>query len=354
MRIPHRPSLAIAAATAAVAVTAPAAVFAHGERPRGRDDAPTRTAPALPGTIALPNAYQPEGIASDGKQLYVGSIPTGAVYRADLRTGVGAILVPGRAGRAAIGLKVSGGKIVVAGGTTGRAFIYNARTGADVAEVPLTTGNSFINDVAIAKCDAYFTDSRQPQLYRVELGGKSRGHDDGKRGKRLGGGDGHRGKAHGRCRSSVPPTATTVPITGAFQYDDDPATNEANGIVALPHGKRLLVVQSRTGKLFTVDGRSGASVEVPIAGGPLTNGDGLLLKGRWLFVVQNRLNQIAVVKLDRNFAQGEVKQTITNPAFRVPTTLALSRFGLYAVNARFGTPPSPTTDYDVVRVPLGK
>src|SRR5688572_26615675 len=52
-------------------------------------------AKSFPPTIALPNGWQPEGIAvGDGSTFYVGSIPTGAVYRGDLRTGKGATLVP--------------------------------------------------------------------------------------------------------------------------------------------------------------------------------------------------------------------------------------------------------------------
>lgn len=405
MRAPRRHPLSLVAAGAlALAATPTAAALAHGGddgRGHGRhgDHGPKSTTPAptLPETLALPNGWAPEGIAA-GKRgtLYVGSIPTGAVRQLDPRTGTGKTLVPARDGRAAIGLKVAGKQLVVAGGTTGRAFIYDAQTGADVADVPLTTGNSFINDVAITKCGAVFTDSRQPQLYRVTL---ASGHGDrgrhggknqkGRKGTRLGGGGhGHGGgwghvkgctvkpgtptpttpepttpeptatstsvrKTKQRTNGTATPTVATIPITGAFQYDDDPATNEANGIVALPWKNQLLVVQSRTGKLFRVDGSTGVSVEVPITGGPLTNGDGLLLIGRALFVVQNRLNQIAVVKLGRDYASGEVTQTITSPLFRVPTTLAASRFGIYTVNARFGTPATPTTDYDVVRVPLG-
>ena len=371
MRIPHRPSLALVATTTLAAVAAPA-VFAHGDHGKGHHG-PAGTTPVLPTTIALPNGFQPEGVASDGRRLFVGSIPTGAIYRADPKTGQGTVLVPPHDGRAAIGVKVSGKKLVVAGGTTGHAFFYDARTGADLADVTLTTGNAFINDVAIGNGAAWFTDSRQPQLYKVGLGHRHGGWGDDSRGgkrddhrggggegrsaKRLGGSHGHGHDGNDDVVPTSPtasPTATTIPITGAMQYDDDPATNEANGIVAFGHGKQLLVIQSRTGQLFRIDGKTGVSVEVPITGGPLTNGDGLLLVGKTLFVVQNRLNQIAVVKLARDLSGGEVKQTITSPLFRVPTTLALARTGLYAVNARFGTPATPTTDYDVVKVPLTK
>jgi hypothetical protein len=67
--------------------------------------------------------------------------------------------------------------------------------------------------------------------------------------------------------------------------------------------------------------------------------------------VQNRLNQIAVVKLDSQLTEGTITETITSPDFRVPTTIALFGNALYAVNARFGTPPTPDTEYEVVRVP---
>lgn len=401
MRAPRRHPLTLVAVSAlAVAATPTAVVLAHGGDDHGhgrhgdhgpKPTTPVPTTPTFPSTLALPNGWAPEGIAA-GKRgaLYVGSIPTGAVYQLDARTGQGKTLVAPQAGRAAIGLKVAGKHLVVAGGTTGRAFVYDAKTGANVADVPLTTGNAFINDVAITKCGAYFTDSRQPQLYRLTLAsdhGDRRKHGGhGRKGRQFGGGGGGHGHGWGHDKCTVKPgptpttpapttpeptatstrkkttkrtggtatpAVTTIPITGAFQYDDDPATNEANGIVAIGKGKELLVVQSRTGKLFRVNAATGVSVEVPITGGPLTNGDGLLLLGRALFVVQNRLNQIAVVKLARDLSSGQVKQTITSPLFRVPTTLAASRFGLYTVNARFGTPVTPTTDYDVVRVPLG-
>ena len=38
-------------------------------------------AQTFPNRIELPDGFQPEGIAIAGEQFYVGSIPTGAVYR---------------------------------------------------------------------------------------------------------------------------------------------------------------------------------------------------------------------------------------------------------------------------------
>src|SRR5215211_4888158 len=109
---------------------------------------------AFPDVISLPNGFQPEGIAvGRGSTFYVGSIPTGAVYRGDLRTGEGEVLVPAQEGRAAIGLKYDKrtGLLFVAGGPTGFAYIYNGETGENVAAIRLTSAQSFINDVVITR-----------------------------------------------------------------------------------------------------------------------------------------------------------------------------------------------------------
>jgi hypothetical protein len=43
-------------------------------------------------------------------------------------------------------------------------------------------------------------------------------------------------------------------------------------------------------------------------------------------------------------------RTISDEDFDVPTTIARVGKSLYAPNARFTTPPTPDTEYDVVRV----
>jgi len=99
----------------------------------------TAGAATFPDTIRLPDGWQPEGIASGrGTSLYVGSIPTGAVWKGDARTGQGDVLVPGQTGRSAIGIKVDRrNRLFVAGGATGKAFVYSARSGRDLASYQL-------------------------------------------------------------------------------------------------------------------------------------------------------------------------------------------------------------------------
>lgn len=285
-------------------------------------------AKSFPDVIPLPDGFQPEGIASGaGPIFYVGSIPTGDIYRGDFRTGQGELLVDAPAGRSAIGLKYDprSGLLFVAGGATGFAYVYDAETGETVAEIQLSTDPSFINDVVITREAVYFTNSRQPYLYRVEL------------------------ESNGQLPEDV--TARAILLGGEYQFNSAPGAFNANGIAATPDGKTLIIVNSSEGALYSVDAANGVATRIDLGGASVPNGDGILLQGKTLYVVQNRLNQIAVIELNSDLTEGTILETITSSAFRVPTTIA--RFGnsLYAVNARFGTPPTPTTEYEVVRVP---
>jgi hypothetical protein len=273
-----------------------------------------------PERIALPDGFRPEGIASGpGTSVFVGSIPTGRVLEIDTKTGASTEAVPAREGHAAIGLKYDrrADRLFVSGGPTGKAFVYDAGSGAELAAFQLTAAGqpTFINDVVLTRTAAYFTDSMQPVIYAVE-----------------------------RDLSAVRP----IPLTG---FPMTPEENNLNGIEAARHGRVLLAIQTSEGVLWRIDPATGSHVPVDLGGATLTNGDGLLLiSRRTLLVVQNRLNQIAVVKLDRGFRSGRVVSTITHPDFDVPTTVARKRGSLYLPNARFATPPTPETEYWVTRV----
>ena len=67
------------------------------------------------------------------------------------------------------------------------------------------------------------------------------------------------------------------------------------------------------------------------------------------------VSQEVRIPADRNAAKadtrfGEVVGTITDGRFDIPTTVAGFGDALYVVNARFTTPPTPSTPYTVVRV----
>jgi sugar lactone lactonase YvrE len=276
---------------------------------------------SFPETIPLPNGFAPEGIAvGKGDTFYVGSIPTGAVYAGSLRTGTGNVLVPGATGHAATGLEYNHGRLWVSGAATGKAFVYNAQTGALLNELQLATsaGPTFINDVVVTGRAAYFTDSNRPVIYKVS-------------------------------KSSTGSPGAVTPITLTGDYQQVPGFN-LNGIDATPSGRTLLTVQSATGKLFTIDPKTGATKLIDLGGATLPNGDGILLQGRTLYVVQNQLDKIAVVTLNPSLTRGVVTREITDDDFDVPTTI--DKFGkwLYAVNARFGRASGPDATYQVVQV----
>ena len=114
----------------------------------------------------------------------------------------------------------------------------------------------------------------------------------------------------------------------------------------------LLVAQSNTGKLFRVDPATGTADEVDLGGAALTSADGLELRGHMLYVVRNVDNVVTVVRLGSQLASGVVLGDITDPGLDVPTTATVAAGRLWVVNARFGTPPTPDTDYWITQLPL--
>ncbi|MGW4324354.1 SMP-30/gluconolactonase/LRE family protein [Nocardia sp. NPDC004573] len=275
-------------------------------------------------TIELPAGFQPEGIAiGPGPVAYFGSRADGSIYRADLMTGRGGILGPGP-GTPALGLRIDHrARLFVAGGTGGDARVVDADTGTVLVRYQLgTPPDTFVNDVVLTPTGAWFTDSRAPVLYHLPIG------DDGV--------------------LPPPPAVVRRPLTGDIRHE--PGAINANGIVRTPDGTGLIVMQSVTGRLFRVDPATGVTRQVDLGGETLPNGDGLLLRGRTLFVVQNRSNAIAVVSLDPAGTAGTVEQRVTDPRFDVPTTVAMFGDRLYLPNARYTTPPAPDTSYDSVAI----
>ncbi|MGW5222902.1 SMP-30/gluconolactonase/LRE family protein [Nocardia sp. NPDC004085] len=284
----------------------------------------TADRPVLAAEFDLPAGFQPEGIAIGSRPVaYLGSRADGSIYRADLVTGRGDMLSPGR-GTPALGLQLDHrGRLFVAGGTGGDARVVDTGTGAVLASYPLgTPPDTFVNDVVLTPTGAWLTDSRTPVLYHLPI-------SDG---------------------DALPPPGAVVrrPLTGDIRYE--PGAINANGIVRTPDGAGLIIMQSVTGRLLRVDPATGATRQIDLGAETLPNGDGLLLRGNTLLVVQNRSNAIAVVTLDHAGTTGSVIRRVTDPRFDVPTTVAAYGDRLYLPNARYTTPPTPATPYSAVAV----
>ncbi|NND02815.1 MAG: superoxide dismutase [Acidimicrobiia bacterium] len=286
------------------------------------------SAQSAPDVIGLPDGFFPEGIATDGSTAFVGSLVDGAIWKGDLLTGSGDILVPGVPGRLAVGMAYDAATDVlyVAGGPDGNAYLYNGSTGAIIDIVSLVPFG-FVNDVILGSSAAFFTDSFAPQFYTLPLTP-----------------DGAAGGA-----------SITTAFSGDFQFE--PGQFNANGIeIGTAEGqlssdkeKRLVVVNSFFGELYSVDPRTGYADLIDL-GGAVVNGDGLVLAGTTLYAVEGGKNQITKIRLDKHFLTGTVVDELTSPDFDVPTTAASFGQGMYAVNAKFNTPPLPTTPYEIVRV----
>jgi len=275
-----------------------------------------------PKKIALPNAFAPEGIEIKAKKAYVGSVGTGAIWVADLRTGMGRELVAGKPNvTSATGLEWYRGKLWVSGARFGNARVYDARTGEQLHEFQLATGTAgtFINDAVATRKGVYFTDSQRPVLYKVAL------------------------------RGNTPGAVTTIPLGGDYLHVA--GQFNLNGIVATPNGKTLIAVQSFAKKLYTIDAKTGVAKLIDLGGYDLVNGDGLLLHGRTLYVVQNRSNQVAVFELSKDLTKATFLRAITDPGnLDVPTTIDRAGSRLYVVNARFGTTTPTDQAYHIVRL----
>jgi sugar lactone lactonase YvrE len=270
--------------------------------------------------IVLPGAHSAEGIArGSGTTFYAGELFTGDIFRGDVRTGTAASFIHAPSGRMALGLRVdvAHSLLFVAGGFTGQAYVYDLRTTKTVATYQFATGDTLINDVALTRTGAWFTDSRQARLYFVPVSPSG---------------------ALGRERTLQlhGPAAVVLP-----NFNN-------NGIQATADGRTLVVAHTNSAVLNTVDPTTGASAT--IKGVNVPNVDGILLEGRSLYAVENFSNQLAEFRLAGDLSSGRLLKTVRSPLFEVPTTVA--RFGdqLAVVNAKFDTGFPPTANQYEVNV----
>jgi sugar lactone lactonase YvrE len=208
----------------------------------------------------------------------------------------------------------------VAGAATGTAYIYDAKTAALIRTYNLGAAPTFINDVVVTHDSAYFTDSMRDVFYRIPIGPTGALGD-----------------------------AQTIKLAGDYSHAGGGAFN-LNGIDATRNGKVLVAVQSVTGKLYRIERESGVATVISLGSENVMNGDGILLTGRTLYVVQNQNNQVAVIVLARGLASGRVVTRLTDAHVSVPTTIDDFGRRLYVVNARFGIPNPNTAAYQVVQL----
>jgi sugar lactone lactonase YvrE len=253
-----------------------------------------------------------EGIGFDKSRdtIYVSGVNDGGrIYRG--RIGIEALevwLPAGADGRTtARGIDTDDlGRVYIAGGPTARLWVISP-DGATLASLT-TPADTFLNDVWVAPDGAaYFTDSNQPKIWRVAQG------------------------TGGVWEATLWLDATgIIPVVL-------PGFN-LGGIVSTPGGRYLLVSQGTTGRLWRIDLATKEVVQVDLGSTLITNADGIVLRGRKLWVVQNFSRQITELKLTGDWAAGEVESVTPTPANRTFTTAKLAHGRLLAVDSQFGFP----------------
>lgn len=275
---------------------------------------------------------QPEGIeVGKGHDFFVGGLSysewfgapisdlAGTIYKGNLRTGAGHVLVE-PTGEPIAGLSYDPRTDLLYTATNAYNFgtaqailVYDATSGARVAEFPIGV-DLILNDLLVTKQAVYCTDSAHAVLFELQLGG----------GGRL-------------------PESPVIEELTLHGFHMVPGYN-ANGIVGQFDGKRLIVVNISSGVLYLIDTASGESVPIEIDGEEelFIDGDGLHLDGHTLYICQNFPNKIAVVHLSGDLRSGTFAGNLpsdhedpeSNP-LDIPTTITGFGNSIYAINTHF-------------------
>ena len=311
-----------------------------------------------PEEISIPTGFEAEGIELGmGHEFFVGafsfssvfgppffgiphemSVFAGAIYKGNLRTGEGAILVP-PTGKPVSGLSydprtdylyaATGFVDLVTGSFIDHGVIvYDASSGDVITEITFGDGIA-INDCLVTRTGVYCTDSFNPDLYKVVL-------EDG-----------------GRLPST--PVFEVIPMPGFEMVDGF----NANGLAGDFDGRQLVIVNATTGVLSLVDTESGEASPLEIEGAEqlFPDGDGRYLDGRTLYILQNFQDKVAVVQLSGDLTGGSFIRNIPGEGAPNPLNIATTIIGfgnsLYAINTNifdriFGNPAEVQSD--VVRL----
>lgn len=295
---------------------------------------------SFPERVAALDGAPPEGFTiGRAYTAYNGSID-GSIYKMNLRTGAGEVLVPGEPGFDIfsdcykLGMRVDprSDYLFVAGCQMGNAYVFDADSGAEIMQYQLAPEfSTVINDLAITRDAVWFTDFTQPFLYRLPL------------------------SRNGRLPQGADATSA-LPLTGDIINGDDPNCCAGNGIVAAPDGKTLIVGNSNNAQIYRVDPMSGHTdkilVDPPLSGFL----DGIVLHEDMLFILTPSLGpepeMIQVVALSDDWLTGERLGFITSPTLDGVASGAIFGDSLYVNNARYSEFPQPDTEYWISRLSI--
>ena len=309
------------ALVALAALTLTAGLPAGLAHASGEDQNPHKTVATKVFTLdPSTSGNNPEGVAWDNRSesFFVGTVGSGAIYRATLRDAtLHPFITPDPAAPAdsAVGMKVAGGKLFVAGGATGSIYVYAIRTGTLLARFETGTGG-FLNDLAVTdKGDVYVTDSFRPLLW-------------------------HLTPSMIRSGSGTPESINVGP-----EIAYTPGQFNLNGIVSRSGGRELIVVNTFSTSLFRIgiDPANTAARKITKIHAPTLAGDGLLMDEGRLLVVTGSPAAVTVLKLSGHDLRARVERVLTDPSLLGSSTIARAENRYLVVNADFATNTQPYT-----------
>jgi streptogramin lyase len=288
------------------------------------------------GIIAIPPQLEyPEGIAVDAQgRLYLASALDGTVLRmgpdggsAQVILGPGKLVpMPSEIFPVALGVKLDAlGRLWILGGRTGQIFVLNPDSGVLLAKLAVPSQGITLNDGVILPGAAYITDTAQPFLWRVALDGAAIGQPE-----------------------------PWIDFKGTvLAYG--PGRN-LNGIVADASGRFLIVIQMDKGLLFRIDTATKAITSVEVGGGPITNGDGLVLDGQTLYLARQAEGEIVTLRMSTDFSSASVVSRFRDPALGWLGTAVKAGDRLLVVNSQFDrrAAGNPIKPFRLASIPLEK
>lgn len=296
----------------------------------------TPTPPTGLDVITLPVDFLPSGMTGgQGSEFFVGSRGGGSheggqIYRGDFLTGEVELFLELEAGQMAAGLQFDPrtNYLFVSGADDVR--VYDTISGALVERYVVGQEQGLVSDLVVTAAGIYAADLFRPVFYHIPLAPD---------GALVAGASGETLALSGE-----------YPVTAGFN------PFQTTGIAATADGSWLLTVNSTLGMLYRVDPSTGAAQQINGVNAML--GDGLVLDGELLYVVQNP-DLVLVMQLTSELMTGKLIGSLTTNdyAFNLPTAAVLFGDALYVVNglpgrSRTAAPGTPGQDNAVIlRVP---
>ena len=297
----------------ALAVAALIGAAACAATPPVTSPPPSTAAPAAISAYTLEGSEHRMPAAIDwdaaSRTFFVSTHNEGIIYRGGLDDPITPVFLRGQPGQSADGIRVSGGRIYIAGGVDGQIRVYDLVTRQRTGTFETGPGGHVIDLAVTGTGDVYVTDGVRPVLWHLTP-------------EQIAAGTG---------------TPEAVVVTPEVPMH---ASCNLNGIVALTD-RRLIVGNYTDGLLYRVDlSDSGGRTIVPITGVTVPLAAGMALDGNRLVLADDA--GLSVVELGDDARHATLVEQIRDPSFRSTAAVAVAGDRYLVANLADQGPPPDT------------